>query len=127
MSIRAVHRNSTHRVGNKTISFALQRRVTKHLDRMEISVKVCVGAAIAAWIVTVVLLGVSLADYIPHYIPLSSFAFGISLIVIAKAIESCRSPIAKRYNIDLKSYDAPSKPLPSKSGKGKQTQKNKRK
>jgi hypothetical protein len=92
----------------------LRGRAIAHLDRMDWTIRVCVVLSLVALVATVVLLGLSMAEYVNPVLPLYTFSGCIGPFIIAKIIDCYQHRLAKKNRIDLDDYYAVRQPIPKK-------------
>lgn len=84
------------------------------LKRVDYIIKGIAITALALFVISIVLIGLTQARYIHPIIPLCSFASILPVLLILKGVDMCRRPIADRYGLTIKAYDQTHYPPPPK-------------
>lgn len=84
----------------------------KHLDRMDWAMYLFAITTLVAFVLTIVLIGLSQANYVSALAPLSSFSGSIGMIIVMAVLHNCQDCVAKRHKIDLCEYYKSRQPMP---------------
>lgn len=83
----------------------LQDAGERHIERMDLAVRVFAAIALALFALTIVFIILACYEYVHPAASLFSFAAILPTVCIAAIIRCCRQPVANRHHFDLTVYD----------------------